>query len=223
MSLEPVYARVDRIAQKLRAAREADAKPFGVEAHGFRAAPPLSERQVAEFEVRHGVRLPEGYRAFVTRVADGGTGPAYGMYGLEKALVAERRNLPDGFLRTAFDHAAAFQPSDDPVLDALFDRIDRGELPQEALDGYVDTVTAGTLVLCHEGCGYLHLLAVTGPTRGQMWLDAQCSDGGLVPLRVDFLDWYERWLDDTLAGGRGTWWLEAPLEQAPRMVFPEGF
>ena len=74
---------------------------------------------------------------------------------------------------------------------------------------------AGTLVLCHEGCGYLHLLVVTGPTRGQMWLDAQCSDGGIVPLGVDFLDWYERWLDDTLAGGHGTWWLQSPAETAP--------
>lgn len=220
---EPVYARADRVAEKLRAARERGCAPFGVESHGFRIHPPLPEREVAAFEVRHGVRLPEGYRAFVTRVGDGGAGPAYGMYGLEKALVAERHTVPDGFLRTPFDHTAAFQPSDDPVLDDLFDRIDRGELPRDAWKEHADMTAAGTLVLCHEGCGYLHLLAVTGPTRGEMWLDQQCSDGGLVPLRVDFLEWYERWLDDTLAGGRGTWWLNVPLEQAPRMVIPDGF
>ena len=62
--------------------------------------------------------------------------------------------------------------------------------------------TAGTLVLCHEGCGYLHLLVVTGPARGQMWLDGRCSDQGFVPLGVGFLDWYERWLDEAMAGFR---------------------
>jgi hypothetical protein len=67
-------------------------------------------------------------------------------------------------------------------------------------------MTAGTLVLCHEGCGILHLLVVTGPTRGQMWVDDRCNEQGLFPLEVGFFDWYERWLDSTQAGGNGVWW-----------------
>ena len=55
--------------------------------------------------------------------------------------------------------------------------------------------------------GYVHRLVVTGPAHGQMWLDARCGTGGYVPLGVSFLEWYERWLADVLAGGWGAWWL----------------
>ena len=33
------------------------------------------------------------------------------------------------------------------------------------------------------------------------------SDQGFFPLGVGFSDWYERWLDSTLAGGDGVWWM----------------
>jgi len=72
--------------------------------------------------------------------------------------------------------------------------------------------TAGTLTLCHEGCCYEHFLVVTGPGRGQMWLNGRAGDFGFSPMGVDFLGWYERWLDSTLAGGDGIWWPANPSE-----------
>jgi hypothetical protein len=39
-----------------------------------------------------------------------------------------------------------------------------------------------------------------------MWVDDRVNDQGLFPLEVGFFDWYERWLDSTLAGGDGVWW-----------------
>jgi hypothetical protein len=45
-----------------------------------------------------------------------------------------------------------------------------------------------------------------------MWLDATVSDGGYVPLNVDFLEWYEKWLDNALAGGDGVWWMNESVE-----------
>jgi hypothetical protein len=45
-----------------------------------------------------------------------------------------------------------------------------------------------------------------------MWLDATVSDGGYVPLDVCFLDWYEKWLDNALAGGDGVWWMSESAE-----------
>lgn len=205
-------ARIERVAGKLRAAREGGLKPFGAESHGMRVKPPLPEADVAAFEARHGVRLPEEYRAFITRVGDGGAGPAYGMYSLEKALTVERKPLPDGFLRTPFTHAAGYDPVFDPAWEDVWEAVERGELAEEEADRRYLLLEGGSLVLCHEGCGYLHLLVVTGPARGEMWMDARCSDGGFVPLRATFLDWYERWLDDTLAGGHGTWWLGPPTK-----------
>lgn len=209
MSGKSVFARVERIAEKLRTVRERGLEPFGLEGHRWESGPPLPEREVSAFEVRHGVRLPEGYRAFLTRIGDGGAGPAYGMYRLEQSLTVQRQDVPEGFLRVPFmPTQPVLDPVKDPFWEDQWERVDRGELAEGELKQRLLMLEAGTLVLCHEGCGYLHLLVVTGPTRGEMWLDARCSDGGIVPLRVDFLEWYERWLDSLLAGGRGTWWLE---------------
>ena len=157
MDSESFFVRVHGIAGKLKQAIARGVRPFGADEHGFRLKPPLSEAEVAAFELCHGVKLAEGYRAFLTHVADGWAGPAYGLFPLAETVHRQPRS--------------------------------------------------GTLVLCDEGCGYRHFLVLTGPERGQMWLDATVGDDGYHPLGVDFLEWYERWLDDALAGKSGTWWL----------------
>jgi hypothetical protein len=191
-----IHARAERIAKKLRTAVRGKLQPFGVELHAFRRNRRLTEQQVTAFERRYAVKLPPEYRAFIIGVANGGAGPAYGMYALAEAVTAEREQVPDDFLRTPFPHTDAYNP---------FEEDDEEDDEDEGGGSYLYQA-AGTLVLCHEGCGILHLLVVTGPCRGQMWVDDRCNDQGLFPLGVRFLDWYERWLDSTLAGGDGIWW-----------------
>ena len=201
-----VDTRLEQIATKLRTASQGNYHPFGVETHGFRRRRRLTEPQVAAFESRYAVTLPPEYRAFITGVANGGAGPAYGLYSLAEAVSKEPRGrVPDDFLRTPFRHRGAYNPLDDPKLRSFWRRVEEGDIDVEEDPRFLYQ-TGGTLVLCHEGCGILHLLVVTGPTRGQMWVDDRCNDQGLFPLGVEFFDWYERWLDSTLAGGNGVWW-----------------
>jgi hypothetical protein len=208
-----IDARLEQIATKLRAAARGKFQPFGAESHGLRRRRRLTERQVAAFERRHAVTLPEEYRAFVTGVANGGAGPAYGLFSLAEAVTAEPRGrVPDDFLRTPFRHRRAYNPLDDPKFASFWRRVEDGEIEEDEADRRHLYQAAGTLVLCHEGCGILHLLVVTGPTRGKMWVDDRCDDMGLYPLEVGFFDWYERWLDSTLAGGNGIWWHEGLQE-----------
>ncbi|WP_406037325.1 hypothetical protein OG799_22585 [Micromonospora sp. NBC_00898] len=60
--------------------------------------------------------------------------------------------------------------------------------------------TQGALFLDDRGCGFATLLVVSGPTRGSMWFDDRCVDGGLRPVlddageRVGFAHWYRRFL-----------------------------
>src|SRR5580704_10637649 len=75
-----------RINQKLRivAQRPAARKALGERQHGYHMRPKLSVLEVAEFEHAHNVQLPEGYRAFLTHVGNGGAGPYYGLLPLER-------------------------------------------------------------------------------------------------------------------------------------------
>lgn len=202
---------LERIESKLRRAVAMDARPFGAETSGLHRAPPLSPEAVTAVEARLGVALPEEYRAFITRIGDGGAGPAYGLFSLDEAVgEAELGVVPD-LVALPFPHAAHYNPGKDDAVLELWNRVDAGEVNEADADAFDARLRAGTLALCDEGCGYLHFLVVSGPARGTMWIDSRASDAGFGPLGVTFLEWYERWLDDVLAGGHGTWWLGPPV------------
>lgn len=213
-------SQLERVFVKLRSVIEGGHRPFGSNGHEFYLNPPLSETEVSAFEREHQVELPSDYRTFITRIANGEAGPAYGMFPLAEALEAREYGRPDplppNFLKTPFPHTDFFNPWETPETQSVIEKWD--ELSTEERDRHFEYETAGTLVLCHEGCGYLHLLVVTGPTRGQMWIDGRVSDAGLFPLRIGFLDWYEKWLDSTLAGRSGNWWNDLDLKWPKRQM-----
>ncbi len=185
---------------------------------GVRLDPPLSEEQVADFETRVGVRLPEEYRRFLLEIGDGPSeeklhgrrlspaeieemgldagkvviehdqveqkrregSPYYGLQPLERTVVADRGCM----LRpgVAFPLTTTWIWGTEPE-------------PDEAR--IKATYTDGHLFLGTDGCGMDYLLIVTGPQRGCIW---DRADGGACLLSLDFLDWYEQWLD-----GRPYW------------------
>jgi hypothetical protein len=195
-----LVARAERIKSKLRKARSRNLRPFGAEQHEFRFLPVVSEPELQVFETRHGVELPDEYRVFLRVVGSGGAGPAYGLIPFERALWPELQPLPADFLATPFAfevETLAREPASETG-----DEYDRRKLRE----------VSGTLLLCHEGCGYMHFLVCSGPARGQVWLDGTVSDGPYSPMRVGFMDWYERWLDDAHAGRQDPWWSRAAPE-----------
>jgi hypothetical protein len=177
----------DDVRRRLAAARTADPelRRHGAEEHRYALRPPLDEAAVAAFEERHGVVLPAEYRGFLREVGDGGAGPYYGIYPLDgtgmHSFDREERERP-GHLAAPFPHTAAWAPrwwGPDPEID------------EDAY--YADEQTAGTLVVCHFGCGALFRLVVTGAERGRVWFDDRPSDGGMTP-GPGFRDWYLEWL-----------------------------
>jgi hypothetical protein len=130
---------------------------------------------VAAIEAGFIVTLPEGYRRFVTEIADGGLGPGCGMFGVHEAIA----DAPEwtGDLSRAFVSSTA---------DA-----------RDVLHKEVDGLPNGSLLLAHTGCGCFDILVVSGEQCGTVWgLDRRT----LSPFweqgrQVTFLDWYEQWLD----------------------------
>ncbi|GAB2585445.1 hypothetical protein Aab01nite_52870 [Paractinoplanes abujensis] len=127
--------------------------------------PVLSEDQVAGFEQRHGIRLPEEFRQFVTRVGHGGYGPTYGLLPITRW--ASRPGQPAGTSPLIPDAEA-------PVT--------------RDFPGTIAVVHGGCLdwtVLVVSGPGRGRLVEVNADGLFAPYFHA---DAG-------FLSWYERWLD----------------------------
>lgn len=56
---------------------------FGAKSHLYHLNDPLKIEAVEAFERKHNIELPEDYRRYLTEFAEGGAGPAYGVYRLE--------------------------------------------------------------------------------------------------------------------------------------------
>src|SRR5690349_6755955 len=108
--------------------------------------PALSEQEVAVFEQLHGIRLPEEFRQFVTRIGHGGYGPTYGLLPITRWLTGPARA------------AGAFPLIPDADLPAPFAR------------GYSDDARSypGTIAVVYRGCLDFTLLVVAGPGRGRL-------------------------------------------------------
>ncbi|WP_305788969.1 SMI1/KNR4 family protein [Symbioplanes lichenis] len=137
------------------------------------------------FEKLHGIRLPEEFRQFVTRVGHGGYGPTYGLLPMNRWLSGPAR--PGG----------------------AFPLIPDAELPEKFTEGYSDDLRPypGAVTVVYRGCSDYTVLVVAGPGHGR--LAEVNADRFFAPYfhsDAGFLSWYERWLDFTLSGHRDLTW-----------------
>lgn len=151
--------------------------------------PPMSEKKVAAFEKKHGIRLPEDYRYFITTVAASGSQPFYGLEEPGKYMGDKR--LPE--LGKPFAHSL-----DKPVIMIY---MTEEELEEQDEEEY------GFLPICTEGCGMYSILIVNSDdpeVYGTVWFFDYANDFGTAPMRDEktgkpfrFLDWLEYWADRT--------------------------
>ncbi|WP_344141129.1 HEAT repeat domain-containing protein [Polymorphospora rubra] len=163
--------------------------------------PVLTEQQVLGFEDQHGIRLPEEFRQFVTRIGHGGYGPTYGLLPMDR-WIPPRMEF-HGKLAEPF----AFVP--DSYVSAWFGSEDGPTLP-----------FPGAITVVWGGCTQYTLLVVTGSGRGRLVEVIAGSDvEPYFHTDADFLAWYERWLDFTLAGHRDlTWFPHQMAGDEPELV-----
>lgn len=201
-------AAIARIRAKLPLAREADSgfKVFGAESHRYVLHPPASAEAVAEFETRCGIALPEGYRQFLLHVGNGGgahegagAGPFYGIYPLGTGAdeVASDDSLQ------ALARPCVMQPR---MSKACWTALDDGPQGNSDVDGLARQEAhlrryGGVLALGSQGCLNVHGLVLNGPHAGRVVnLDLDSGHPPVFTHEPDFLAWYERWLDEVIAG-----------------------
>jgi len=195
---------VRRIKEKLGLARSCDPelKVFGAANHKYLLHSPARVEEVVAFEVKHDLVLPDSYRTFLLEVGNGGVsesgsgaGPYYGIYPIG-------RGIDD----LTYDDVTAGLASPCPLHPLMSDQYWE-ELRNPAHDPDDDQVSSGVdrwlrgiLPIGSQGCTYVHALVMNGPFTGRVVnLDL---DGHKAHFAFEdhFLDWYERWLDEVIAG-----------------------
>lgn len=189
---------------------------FGSAVHDYKLNPPIPVSTIEEFEARHGIRLPDDYRYFITEIGNGGAGPAYGLFPFGQ--VEDGRSWEEGDLvgnvSQPFPHVEAWNLPDsfwaqepDPPPDISAEEEDR---MLEAWDKLLEehywnpAIMNGAIPICSLGCGLDQWLVVNGEQKGFVWNDYRADYRGLLPVcnalggQATFSDWYMSWLDESL-------------------------
>lgn len=173
---------------------------FGAAQHRYALGPAMTEAALVAVEADLGA-LPEDLRAFVLEVGDGGAGPGYGLVPVARAAPYAVTVEPRVFARS---------PS---VADIASSSSTSGPgSPSGATAGQrgspllVEAPWRRALPLAHLGCGYAAVVALDGPGRGEIWVDARAA-GVLRPIAPSFTAAYLDWID-RLAHAR---WPEPPV------------
>lgn len=212
-----VSTEISILREKLDELRRMDGsfETFGSVAHRYRVEPPLTEVELKQFEAKHEVSLPEPYRTFVSELSNGGPGPYYGLFPLGYFDGAggplERWEEGDGVagdLSKPFPHTESWNLPDERFkCPEKFGNDDEEESWYRALDDatWQPELVNGAFPICHQGCAVRSLLIVSGPERGNIWIDDRPNDGGIFPDGSDsqsgtsFFNWYLNWLDTSIA------------------------
>jgi len=191
---------LERIKQKLDHLRQVDTRRtiFGAESHQYLLNPCLSEWQIRSFEQSYAIHLPDDYRSFLQAIGNGGAGPYYGIIPLEQSL------------RDWCREEDPLYPSKEFPLHTSLELYTLGSGAD--FDRYmISYYTQGTIDICDYGCAIYFMLVVNGSEKGSIWVDDRASDGGIFALtqrigqhrHVDFLTWYENWLDKSIQAVQG--------------------
>lgn len=195
---------IARIKIKLKAAEQKDKEltAFGAQTHQYILHQPLSVTALSDFETRYKIVLPECYKAFLLLVGNGGVsyadsaaGPFYGIYPLGTG-VDDLTNAPEKYL------GAPVKIYPDITIDAwqhLIKETEEDDISDEAYDAALGNIYAGILPIGSQGCTYVHGLVLNGEHAGRVInLDTDRQRPQFC-FEDNFLDWYERWLDEILS------------------------
>ena len=194
---------LERIIWKLKMAARRDAalQEFGANRHGYRMNEPIEAGKIESFEKKTGIALPAEFAEFLQTVGNGGAGPYYGILELDAGhppglMNRECRLAPD-MTQEEWGELSAFM--DDPSLDEP----EKERLRSELYGGLLDIGTMGWT--------FEMMLVVTGTYRGRIVYIDRSHQIPFFTYEANFLEWYERWLDEII-GGYDTGWFE--MEEA---------
>lgn len=200
-------AQLERIKIKLGEAKRADfqCKVFGANRHKYRLGKPASAQAVEQFENQYSIQLPEGYKAFMLNIGNGGesyansaAGPYYGIYPLGENVNELIFSETEKYIHKP---SVIFPDMSDDYWKTLNQSIEENEsITDEEYESEIGKIFGGLLPIGSQGCTYIHAIVINGMHKGRVVnvdLDRQKPH---FTFENNFLDWYERWLDEVISG-----------------------
>jgi len=211
--LEDVQKRIEELRR-----RDPGLRIFGAGKHRYQNNR-LSPAKITEFEDRIQTPLPPEFREFLLEIGMG-AGPYYGIWNPETAYSEMRDVACDYEAETgrSIECAGEFPLTWDDALQ-IEERI-RAGIDEPAAER--DWPCSGCLPICDQGCTFWSVLVLTGDFTGHVW-DLACFvavSGEWMPARrptgradlgtsrsqlprlpspPTFLQWYEGWIDQSVA------------------------
>lgn len=177
---------------------------FGADAHQYEIGQTVSGERIRAFETDHEIKLPEHYAAFLNLVGNGSAraedepaaGPFYGIY-------------PLGFRMDDLVYEGYGQLKELPFVkpdmtqsewDEATRRLTGGEISDDDYGNELRHIFGGLLPIGHQGCQSYHALILQGQNVGKVVnIDTDLAYP-VFCYENNFLDWYERWLDEIISG-----------------------
>lgn len=197
----------ERIKKKLQVAKEADKNlmVFGADRHRYELNPPAQPEEVLQFERKFGIELPECYKSFILNIGNGGiscadsaAGPFYGIYPLGRNVDELIFDNTEKYIK---NECLIFPEMSDDFWHSLTRKTDhpRG-LTDEEYEEETGKLYGGILPIGSQGCTFLHGIILNGKYRGRVVNLDLDRHKPYFAFEKNFLDWYERWLDEVISG-----------------------
>ncbi|SFO02303.1 SMI1 / KNR4 family (SUKH-1) [Chitinophaga sp. YR627] len=198
---------IQRIKDKLSLARNVDKglTVMGAQNHKYQLHDPVTADEISQLEEQYGIHFPDCYKAFLLQIGNGGVGfedsaagPYYGIYPLGRNINELIGDKAAAYLRR---DCAIYPGMSAEYWQSLNARIDgNDDLPDEEYYKELGKIWGGVIPIGSQGCTYMHALIINGANSGRVV--NICTDGPKpqFTFEVNFLDWYERWLDEIISG-----------------------
>nr|WP_294786671.1 SMI1/KNR4 family protein [uncultured Flavobacterium sp.] len=195
---------IERIKKKLILAQsiDKDLKVFGAKNHKYIIGNVISDEEILKFENDYNVSLPESYKAFLLHIGNGGisyensaAGPSYGIFPFGENL-NEFANDAKNYLNR---ECVIYPNMSKEFWIELTGNVEDDNISDEDFDEEFEKIFAGILPIGSQGCSYCYGLVLNGEFKGKVVnLDIEMGKPYFA-FESNFLDWYERWLDEITA------------------------
>ena len=204
--MENYLSQIDRIKTKLEQAKTADKsfKVFGADSHRYVVNKPAKIDDIKSIENKYSIQIPECYKSFILQIGNGGqahsnsaAGPFYGIYPLGNNI----DELIYEDIEQYLGNECILKPGlSDNEWTSITSRIEDDKISDEEFDKELGKIYGGVLPIGSQGCTYIHGIILNGDYKGRIVnldLDRQKPR---FAFEKNFLDWYERWLDEVISG-----------------------